>query len=81
MEKKAALRPPQSSNMRDSGDDHSFPLTGLLMTMWLKLALGLAAGSAGLLLLAMRAAGENEAALEQAVKLELASLRERLFYH
>jgi hypothetical protein len=49
------------------------------MMMWLKLALGLAAGSAGLLLLAMRTARENEAALEQATKLELASLREHLF--
>jgi hypothetical protein len=49
------------------------------MTLWLKLALGLAAGSAGLLILAMRAARENEASLEQAIKLELAGLREHLF--
>jgi hypothetical protein len=49
------------------------------MAVWLKLTLGLAAGSAGLLLLAMRAARENETALELTIRRELESLREHLF--
>jgi hypothetical protein len=49
------------------------------MTAWLKLTVGLAAGSVGLLLLALRMARENETALEHTVKRELESLRRQLF--
>jgi hypothetical protein len=49
------------------------------MAVWLKLSVGLAAGSAGLLLLAMRMARENEAALEHTIKRELESLRQQIF--
>jgi hypothetical protein len=49
------------------------------MPVWVKLMLGFAAGSAGLLLLAIRTARDSEPMLEQTIKRELESLRERLF--